>query len=383
MEMLSIVAPLLSWYDRNARDLPWRRNPSPYRTWISEIMLQQTRVEAGKGYFLRWMEELPDVEALANVPEEKLMKLWQGLGYYNRARNLKKAAGIVMEQYGGTLPGGYEELLSLPGIGPYTAGAIGSIAFGLPVAAVDGNVLRVVARLTADKDDISSTATKKKLEQLLLDVIPGGRPGDFNQALMELGALVCIPNGAPKCGQCPISDSCKAHTLEIETELPVKAPKKGRRIEEKTILLLRNKGRILLHKRDDKGLLAGLWELPGLVGEVGTDQVKQLLERKGFPVKDIKALPPAKHIFSHIEWHMKGFAVELELLSDSDSTVYSNCAEGAWKTGMVNEGAEYYSRDKTDETPRWVWADGQELKAKYALPSAFRYFMDFLPDAGY
>ena len=315
-------------------------------------MLQQTRVEAGKGYFLRWMEELPHVEALANVTDEKLMKLWQGLGYYNRARNLKKAAGIIMEQYGGVLPHSYEELLALPGIGSYTAGAIGSIAFGLPVVAVDGNVLRVVARLTADKDDIGSPATKKKVEKLLGNIIPEERPGDFNQALMELGAMICIPNGGPKCDQCPLSDSCEAHSSGIEADLPVKAPKKARKVEKRTILILRNNDRILLHKREDKGLLAGLWELPGLDGEPGPEEIKSIIERKGLFVKDIQALPEAKHIFSHIEWHMTGFIAEVEM-----------------------SGPE--------EKPRWVWADRQDLKTRYALPSAFRYYMEFLTDEVY
>lgn len=381
-----IVYPLLDWYDRNARDLPWRKDPSPYRVWVSEIMLQQTRVETGKDYFLRWMEELPDVEALANVTDEKLMKLWEGLGYYNRARNLKKAAGIVMEQYGGTLPDSYEALLSLPGIGPYTAGAVGSIAFGLPVAAVDGNVLRVVSRLTADKEDIGSSGTKKRMEQLLMEIIPIDRPGDFNQALMELGALVCIRGGAPRCDTCSLSGLCQAYSLGIEAMLPVKVPKKARKIEKRTILILRNQEAVLLHKRDEKGLLAGLWELPGLDGELAYEQVMHILNQKGFVVKDIRALPAAKHIFSHIEWHMTGFAVDLELSLVKGRTAFRDSVEGAWGTGEVTEKDEacsegrdeIYIRDKAEQKCRWVWASQQELKTKYALPSAFRYYKEFL-----
>ena len=239
-----VQEPLIAWYDEAKRDLPWRKDVTPYRVWLSEIMLQQTRVEAGKDYFLRFTAELPEVEDLANVPDDQLMKLWEGLGYYNRARNLKKAAGIIVEKYSGELPSTYEELLELPGIGPYTAGAISSIAFGRQHPAVDGNVLRVVMRLLGRYDDIAKDSTKKDVEAALLEVMTVGtsheRPGDFNQSLMELGATVCIPNGQPHCEDCPWKDDCVALTKGIQMELPVKQTKKKRRIEEKKVLILRD-----------------------------------------------------------------------------------------------------------------------------------------------
>ena len=194
-----IVKPLLAWYDKGRRILPWRESPTPYHVWVSEIMLQQTRVEAVKPYYDRFMQELPDIEALAKVDEEKLLKLWEGLGYYNRARNLKKSAEKIVIDYEGQMPDSYEELVKLTGIGSYTAGAIASIAFGKPYPAVDGNVLRILARLRLDERDILDAGVKRAVETELLQVIPKDRPGDFNQALMELGAVVCVPNGMPKC----------------------------------------------------------------------------------------------------------------------------------------------------------------------------------------
>ncbi len=282
--LLSEVSqPLLLWYDKAKRDLPWRQEITPYRTWLSEIMLQQTRVEAGKDYFLRFVRALPDVEALANAPDELLMKLWEGLGYYSRARNLKKAAGVVMERYSGKIPSDYEELLGLPGIGSYTAGAISSIAFQKPNPAVDGNVLRVVMRLLARRDDIAKDSVKKTVERELRQMMARGeanrRPGDFNQGLMELGATVCIPNGQPRCQDCPWKEACRARALGIAGELPVKQAKKKRRIEKKTVFLLWDEaGRLLLHRRDAKGLLAGMWELPSLSGHLSPVQAQQALQ---------------------------------------------------------------------------------------------------------
>lgn len=358
----TLIHPLLKWYDENARDLPWRRTPEPYKVWISEIMLQQTRVEAGREYFLRWVKELPDVQALANVPDEKLMKLWEGLGYYNRARNLKRAAGIIMEQYGGDMPSTYEGLLSLPGIGPYTAGAVGSIAFGLPMPAVDGNVLRVLARLLASSDDIALPATKKRMEALLKETMPEERCGDFNQALMELGALICIPNGEPKCDLCPAWELCLAREQELIGKLPVKAGKKARRIEKRTVLLLQQNGRILLHRRKNEGLLAGLWELPNHQGSLtkkeAAEWAKDLLGRAAAEGELLaRELPPAKHIFSHVEWHMEGYEMDVQTSYDAFS---------------VGESGMAYSRATLKEPPEYTWASKQDLEEKYSLPSAFQ-----------
>lgn len=338
-----LVEPLLQWYGMCARVLPWREDPSPYRVWISEIMLQQTRVEAGKPYFERFVAALPDVYALADCPEEQLLKLWEGLGYYNRVRNLQKAARLVVEQYGGALPSDPAALQSLPGIGAYTAGAIASIAFGLPVPAVDGNVLRVWARFTASRADIGSPAVKRMVQEQLRQVYPAGRAGDFSQALMELGALVCLPNGAPACNGCPLQRLCRSHAAGIAHELPVKAVKKPRRVEERTVLLLVCGDRAALQKRPETGLLAGLWEFPSVEGKLGEERIFELLREEGLSPIAVTPLPPAKHIFSHVEWHMGGFWVEAAHMQGPFS-----------------------------------WVDVTQLRGGYAAPSAYKVYHKLL-----
>lgn len=330
------VFPLLKWYQENARVLPWRTDHSPYRVWVSEIMLQQTRVAAVIGYFERFMAALPTPQALAEVPEDALMKLWQGLGYYNRARNLQKAARQIVTDYGGELPPDYDAIRALPGVGDYTAGAIASIAFGLPVPAVDGNVLRVISRILGDGRDIGRQDTKNAVRELLLTVIPREAPGQFNQALMELGAVVCLPNGAPLCEQCPVRELCAAHLEERTAELPVKAAKKKRRIEERRVWLIFRNGRVALRRRPSKGLLAGLWEYPN---ELADD--KNWLERWHISAVSRENAGTGKHIFTHVEWHMTAEAV---------------CA-----------GA--------DDLPEgWIWASARELEQVYAVPNAFQSF---------
>ncbi|MDE6107446.1 MAG: A/G-specific adenine glycosylase [Oscillospiraceae bacterium] len=331
MEELELLAvPLVEWYRENARTLPWRSEPTPYHVWVSEIMLQQTRVTAVLDYYRRFLEALPTVDHLARCPEEELMKLWQGLGYYSRARNLKKAARVIAEDYGGEFPSDYDTIRALPGVGDYTAGAISSIAFGLPHPAVDGNVLRVVARLTGDRRDVTKPETKKDITAALHAVMPLNAPGDFNQALMELGATVCLPNGAPLCDRCPAAEFCTARREGTALELPVKPPKKARRVEERTVYLIFRDGKVALRKRPGKGLLAGLWEYPNelspwpcpVAGEVAFGAV-------------------GKHIFTHIEWRMTAYTVMAQ-------------------THSLPAG--------------WVWADGRELRRLYALPSAFQDF---------
>ena len=258
-----IVSPLFAWYDVNRRILPWRELVTPYRVWVSEIMLQQTRVEAVKPYFERFMTALPDIRALAESDEEQLLKLWEGLGYYNRVRNMQKAARQILEDYGGVMPSEYEDLLTLTGIGSYTAGAIASIAYQKKRPAVDGNVLRVLSRLRRDDRFISDGKVKQEVEKDLLEIMPGHRPGDFNQAMMEIGACICIPNGAPLCDQCPLADICRAHKDGVETQYPYKEAKRSRNIEKKTILILRDDDKTVVRKRPEKGLLAGMYELPG------------------------------------------------------------------------------------------------------------------------
>ena len=305
-------APLLAWYKENKRDLPWRIEPNPYKVWVSEIMLQQTRIEAVKPYFDRFMKELPDVAALAAVEDDRLMKLRAGLGYYNRARNLKKAADVIVREYDGVMPPQYQELKKLPGIGCYTAGAIASIVFGEDVPAVDGNVLRVLSRILASREDIGKSSVKKKAEDLLKRVMPKGEAGDFNQGLMELGETICVPGGIPKCGECPVSRICLARESGLACELPIKAPPKKKKIEKRTVCILEHKDLVGLCRREDTGLLASLYELPNAEGHWNQKQLCQVFHLKEDQVVSIEQLPDAKHIFSHVEWHMIGYRIKVE-----------------------------------------------------------------------
>lgn len=315
-----MVEPLLAWYAQSHRDLPWRRDASPYHVWVSEIMLQQTRVEAVKRYYERWMTALPTIASLAQTSEQVYLKLWEGLGYYSRVRNLYKAAKLVCEEYGGDLPSSYEQLITLPGIGDYTAGAIASIAFGQPVPAIDGNVLRVATRMDNDETPITQPAYKKALRQRMMDFMPQHASGNFNQALMELGAMVCIPNGAPKCETCPVLHLCLAQQHKTFHYLPVKERKKARRIEMRTVLLLRQAGNVGIEKRPQKGLLGGLWQFPSIEGHINTHVLRQALTQQGLHVQEIYSLAPAKHIFTHIEWHM--IAYEVHVIGERRDTIF-------------------------------------------------------------
>lgn len=348
-----IVPYLLHWYDRNARILRWREEPKPYYVWVSEIMLQQTRVEAVKGYFDRFLESLPDIKSLAEAEEEKLLKLWEGLGYYNRVRNMQKAAKIVMEQYGGELPADYEALKKLPGIGSYTAGAIASIAFGLTEPSVDGNVLRVLKRVAAGFEDITKEKVKKDLESDVRSIMPKDRPGDFNQSLMELGAMVCLPNGKPLCEQCPLMHLCKAFHQGVELQIPVKPPKKERRLEERTVFVIKQECKhpleIVLHKRPDTGLLSGMWEFPNVDRHLSAEQVQAL-----FPEAKVKRLPEGKHIFSHVEWRLWCYEVKMKA------------------TGSLPEQIEQGTKGFTL----------QEIKEQISLPSAFDCCKKYMEDEG-
>ncbi|MBR1853628.1 MAG: A/G-specific adenine glycosylase [Lachnospiraceae bacterium] len=346
-----IVQPLLMWYDANRRVLPWRGSPDAYHVWVSEIMLQQTRVEAVKPYYERFMKALPDVQALAGAQEETLLKLWEGLGYYNRVRNLQKAAIQVMEDHRGTIPSHYGELLALCGIGSYTAGAIASIAYGEAVPAVDGNVLRVLSRLRKDSRLISDAKVKKQIERELEQIMPADRPGDFNQAMMELGACVCIPHGAPLCQGCPLVQLCEAHRSGEELHYPVKPQHKERKVEYKTILIVRDGERVVIRKRPNSGLLAGMYEFPSLDGRWTAEEVLIYLRERGLKTIRIVAEEDAKHIFTHKEWHMKGYLIWID----------------EWESIQTNA-----------QTGDWIYIRPEETKDKYPIPSAFAAYTKLL-----
>ena len=350
-QYLKIVDPLLAWYDKGHRILPWREEPTGYNVWISEIMLQQTRVEAVKPYFNRFIDELPNIKSLAECEEDKLLKLWEGLGYYNRARNLQKAARQIMNDYQGRMPETQEELMKLTGIGSYTSGAIASIAFGERVPAVDGNVLRILSRLSLDGEDILKDTTKKRVERQLREIMPESRPGDFNQALMELGATVCIPNGKPKCEVCPWENICQAHLERREEEFPKKQAKKERTIEKKTILIIQDENKSALHKRPSKGLLAGLYEFPNLEGHQTEKRVLAYLKEIGLEVLRIQKMEPSKHIFSHKEWHMIAYQIRVDELAGKGERL---------------------------EQENWIFAESKEAEKQYPLPSAFATYTKYL-----
>lgn len=340
--MENISSALLDWFYKNHRILPFRTDPSPYHVWLSEIMLQQTRVSAALPYYERFLAALPDIPALAACEEEKLHKLWEGLGYYSRVRNLQKAARIVCEQYGGQLPADYDALRALPGIGDYTAGAVASISFGIPVPAVDGNVLRVFSRLYNDPAAVTEPAVKKAFTARVMEHQPPDAPGDYNQALMELGALVCVPNGAPLCEKCPLAHLCAARAAGTALELPRKATPKPRRLQPVTLALLESPAGFLLQQRPQKGLLAGLWQPVLWEGEtLAAGEVLARLQAMGVNTGTAapEALPAAKHIFSHIEWHMSGILLHVPA---------------------------------QDAPAGCVWASREALQAEYTLPGAFK-----------
>ncbi len=335
---------LLPWYGENRRELPWRADREPYHVWLSKIMLQQTRVEAVKGYYTRFLEAFPTVEALAGADEAHLHKLWEGLGYYSRVRNLHKAARIIAEQMDGVFPETYDQVRELPGVGPYTAGAICSIAFDLPTPAVDGNVLRVFSRLTDDHTPVEQPALKMRAQKQLAEVYPD-RAGDFTQALMELGATVCGPNRKPDCESCPCQTFCLARQRKTAQFLPVRQPKRTRRQEDLTVLIMRCGDRYGLEKRPDGGLLAGLWQFPNLPGHWEIPVLIDKMEQMGLKVSEIYRQVEKKHIFTHIQWRMRGVYVELR-----------------------------------EENNQLTWLTAQEITNQTALPTAFRQFWEEIPD---
>ncbi len=338
--LMEMADPVVEWYRTNRRALPWRENVDAYRVWVSEIMLQQTRVEAVKPYYERFLKELPDVKALAEAKEDVLLKLWEGLGYYNRVRNMQKAACQIMDKYAGIFPQAYDEIIKLPGIGEYTAGAISSFAYGMPKPAVDGNVLRVISRVLAYREDITKQSVRKHMARMIEEVIPAGAASDFNQGLIELGALVCIPNGEPKCGQCPLAHLCRAKAQEIQAELPLKTKGKERRVEKRTVLIFQDDDRVAIRKRPKKGLLAGLYEFPNVEGHLTHEEVISYGKSIGLTPIRVKKLENAKHIFSHVEWHMTGYEIIVDELE-------KNCSE------------------------KMIFAGKDEIDKIYPIPAAF------------
>ena len=332
---------LLDWYAQNRRDLPWRRDREPYHVGLSEIMLQQTRVEAVRGYYARFLAALPTVADLAAADPDALHKLWEGLGYYSRVRNLQKAAQVIMREHGGVFPQDYAAVRALPGIGEYTAGAVCSICFEQPTPAVDGNVLRVTARVDECFDPVTDPRVRRAVAERLARVYPAGQCGAFTQSLMELGATVCVPNGAPRCKACPCSAFCRACASGSFARLPVKAAKPSRRREEKTVLILQCGGRFAVERRPSGGLLAGLWCFPNAAGRLELQEALDLAAAWGLHPTDVVRSVEKIHIFTHVQWDMRG--------------IYIRC--GAEAGGF-----------------RWVTAE--ELEQEVALPTAFRQFWE-------
>ena len=337
----SLPQRLLPWFAENRRDLPWRRDREPYHVWLSEIMLQQTRVEAVKGYYARFLAQLPDIASLAAVEEPSLLKLWEGLGYYSRARNLQKAARVILSQHGGVFPERYDAIRALPGVGDYTAGAICSICFDQKTPAVDGNVLRVVSRILDDHRCTDDAKVKADFRQRLAAVYPS-QAGTFTQSLMELGATVCVPNGQPHCEVCPMNDLCLARQRGTIDCLPVRAQKKPRKQQDMTVFLLTCGDRLALRRRPAEGLLAGMYELPHLPGTLTTEEIIHAAEDWGLHPKFLEKTVGRTHIFTHIQWNMTGARL--------------HCGS---------------------ENQEFLWADRETVVREMALPTAFR---QFLPD---
>ncbi len=337
---------LCAWYEKVKRPLPWRDTGDPYHVWISEIMLQQTRIEAVKDKYTAFIRELPDIASLAECEDARLMRLWEGLGYYSRARNLKKCAGVLVQNYGGCLPADFSSLLKLPGIGPYTAGAIASIAFHLPCTAIDGNVLRILARISGCEDDIRLETTRRSLSRMLEEVYADDvDPALFNQGLMELGQTVCVPNGAPHCSECIWNSFCHAFQEDKTDTIPFRSSLKQRKIVERTLLIIRDGESFLLHRRPEKGLLAGLYEFPGTDSHLGPSQALREAEKLSVKPLRIRRLPSSRHVFTHLEWHMKAYEITAEEISSLPDESY-------------------------------VLAGKKEL-AEMAVPSAFRTYTDW------
>ena len=309
--MEKLTSALLAWYDRCARDLPWRGFHDAYRTWVSEAMLQQTRVETVLSYYDRFLTRFPSLSALAEAPEEDVLKAWEGLGYYSRARNLWKGARQVMDEYNGTLPRDPEKLKKIQGIGPYTAGAIASIAYDVPIPAVDGNVIRVLSRIYGIRTDALEPATRKQIESLAAALVPSERPGDHNQAVMDLGATVCVP-GTPDCARCPLSSFCDAFKAGDAADLPVLPKAKAQKVIPYNILIIRSGDRVLMRQRTER-LLQGLWVFPMFEGESGPEEILPFVGKKlRLSLSPMRDAGSARHVFTHQIWLMHIYETDAE-----------------------------------------------------------------------
>lgn len=340
---------VIKHYSKNKRKLPWRDDPQPYKIWVSEIMAQQTRIETVIDYFNRFMKSYPTIDELANTPLDSVLKSWEGLGYYSRAKNLHKAAKIIVEEYGGIFPNDKKTLLSLPGIGPYTAAAILSIAFNQCEPAIDGNFIRIAARIMKYDEPPRNAKGLKFQQEFWGSLICIEAPGDFNQGIMDIGSRICRPNGEPLCSSCPLSFTCLSYQEGNPLDYPIKIKKKPRKTIDKTILLLKLEDKFLFRKRPEDGLLSGLWEFPHLKGNLTEKKVLDFLNSKGYRGIKIEKGPNYNHIFSHREWHMTSYLINL------DPFVVM-------------------------ETPKNMkWLNLKELE-NYTIPTAFKPFLEMIKD---
>ena len=335
---------IFNWYNQNKRNLPWRHDKDPYHVWISEIMLQQTRIEAVIDYYHRFMNEIPDIETLANIEEDKLLKLWEGLGYYNRAKNLKKAAIEIMTNYHGNFPTTYVEIIKLPGIGEYTASAISSICFNEPQVTIDGNVLRVYARFYNDKRNVDDPKTKKAIREELMQFVPK-ESGSFNQGLMEIGETICLPNGLPKCEICPLKNDCLAKKNNTYLNLPVKEKKKDKKEEDYTVLLYHYQNKYAIYKRTKETLLNNLWAFPVINKNLSSTQLKEYLKVQNIAFSSISKEPMNTHIFTHKKWNMTSYIIELKNVENMED---------------------------------YKWVTKKDLEHIYAIPTAFQPFREVI-----
>ena len=386
---------VVPWFLAHKRDLPWRRDRDPYRVWVSEVMLQQTRVEAVIPYYERFLGALPNAEKLARCPEDRLLKLWEGLGYYRRVRNMQDAAKRIIADFGGELPQEEKDLLALPGIGRYMAGAIASIAYGRSVPAVDGNVMRIMARLTADARPVGDTSFVREVTAGLRDALEteyraglaAGRKkqkkgvpdaGTFNQGMMDLGAMICLPNATPHCEACPLGDLCKAHKRKKTEAYPVRVQKKARRVEKRTVLVIRDGEKVILARRPSEGLLAGMYEFPNREGHIGKKKALDLVKAQGFDALRIREMGEAKHLFSHVEWQMRGYEIRVGSFPEMTPGFDQKPGAGA-KPGSdgipesnIKPGFDGIPESNIRPGSDWFLAEISDIEERYAIPSAYR-----------